>query len=770
MNNRLAGSFLFFTLFLATQAYANLALSNPTIQPALQWKYGWQDGNRANTIGSARNNDPVPAASGVPSTGYLPSQIAHAYGFDLIPSTGDGRGQTIAIIIAYGSPNIQKDLNTFCTQYGLPSTTVTIAYSGATPTTVNSSWASEATLDVEWAHAMAPGASIVLVVAADSSAGNLLGAINYATGILHANVVSMSWGANEFSGCTYYDSYFNKPGTNFVASSGDNGAGVSWPACSPYVFSIGGTSLLYNVATGIVSAETAWAGSGGGVSLYETLPSYQSGWTSSTTNRSVPDASFVADPYTGVSVYFTDPTTNVGGWTVFGGTSVGAPQWAALLARRASLGNGLSTVFHTLFYGSAAISYATYLDDIISGSNGYPAKVGYDLVTGLGSPIANQVAAIPTDLKTPTPTPTARPTATPTPSPTARPTATPTPSPTTRPTATPTPSPTARPTATPTPSPTARPTATPTPTPTARPTATPTPSPTARPTATPTPTPTARPTATPTPTVKPTSPPITLPGTPAALVYSGRTSTGFKLTTPSPTSGATSIMLLYSANGTTGWVPIISTQFTTPMQFTFSAPKQFFYFRVRALNAMGSTDGPITVASPAGTTATFTASGSSPDKQGLFYGLGTNFNTSSWVNPNLSGALNLQLYSGSVGITPTSGTLSDLVETTVKTITTTKSAVTICFDLGQSGGTSRTMTTPTLRAWLPSATTSRAIYASPDGVNWTLVKTETNALGAGVWWTPTASSPAGARYWSVNTNGTNLGAAYVEFYGTVTNY
>ena len=206
------------------------------------------------------------------------------------------------------------------------------------------------------------------------------------------------------------------------------------------------------------------------------------------------------------------------------------------------------------------------------------------------------------------------------------------------------------------------------------------------------------------------------------------------------------------------------------MQFTFSAPKQFFYFRVRALNAMGSTDGPITVASPAGTTATFTASGSSPDKQGLFYGLGTNFNTSSWVNPNLSGALNLQLYSGSVGITPTSGTLSDLVETTVKTITTTKSAVTICFDLGQSGGTSRTMTTPTLRAWLPSATTSRAIYASPDGVTWTLVKTETNALGAGVWWTPTASSPAGARYWSVNTNGTNLGAAYVEFYGTVTNY
>ena len=658
-------------------------------------------------------HNPVPAASSVPSTGYLPSQIAHAYGFDLIPANGDGRGQTIAIIIAYGSPNIQKDLNTFCAQYGLPTTTVTIAYSGAIPNTVDAGWASEATLDVEWSHAMAPGASIVLVVAADSSSNNLLGAINYATGTLHANVVSMSWGANEFAGCSSYDSYFNKPGISFVASSGDNGAGVGWPACSPYVLSIGGTSLIYDVTKGVVTSETAWNGSGGGISLYEQLPAYQSGWTPSTTNRCVPDVSYVADPYTGVSVYFTNPTTNVGGWMVFGGTSAGAPQWAALLARRASLGNGLSTTFNALLYGSAKTNYATLLDDIISGSNGYAAKVGYDLVTGLGVPNASQIAAIPTP--TPTPTPTAQPTPSPTPTPTAKPT------------------------------------------------------PTAQPTPSPTPTPTAKPTPTPTPILKPTPSPIGLPGTPAALIYSGRTLSGYKLITPVPPNGATSVMLLYSLTGTNGWAPVISNQFTTPMQFSLSTGKQYFFFRVRALNASGYTDGPITMAGPSGITSTFTASGVSLDSNGLFYRLGTNNGTVSWVNPALNSAINVQLYSGSVAVTPTAGTLSDLVASTVKTINTTQSTLSICIDLSQSGGLDRTMTNPTLRVWLPSKTSNRAIYASPDGINWTLVKTETNALGAGVWWSPSATYLPGARYWSVNTNGTNLSASYVEFYGTVTN-
>jgi len=230
-------------------------------------------------------------------------------------------------------------------------------------------------------------------------------------------------------------------------------------------------------------------------------------------------------------------------------------------------------------------------------------------------------------------------------------------------------------------------------------------------------------------------------------------------------------MLMYSLTGTSGWAPVTSTRFTTSVQFIFTVTaKQSFYFRARAINANGSVDGPITLAGPKGVTMTYTASGVYPDNKGLFYELGTDYGTAPWINPALNRTINLQLYSGSLAVTPTSGTLSDLVSTTVKTITTTQSALSICIDLGQSGGVNRTMTAPTLRVWLPSATSSRAIYASTDGVNWTLVKTETTALGAGIWWTPGAIYTPGARFWSINTNGTHLSAGYIEFYGTVTNY
>jgi subtilase family serine protease len=396
--------------------------------PAIQWKYGWQDGKRANTTGSARNKNILPNASGVPSTGYLPSQIAHAYGFDQITGTNaTGSGQKIAIIVAYGSPSLQRDLNTFNSQYGLPTNTVSVYYPNGTPGTNNSGWAAETTLDVEWSHAMAPGASIAAVVAPNASGTSLLNAINYATGTLKANVVSMSWGMAEFAGLSSYDAYFNKLGISFVASSGDSGAGVSWPAVSTNVVGVGGTSLLYNTGTGTITSETAWSGSGGGESKYEAIPSYQLGWnttsvtdavttnsTKNLTSRGVPDVSYVADPYTGVSVYFTDPASNIGGWYIFGGTSAGAPQWAALLARRSALGNAGASLFNAVTYAAAKNSYSTLFRDVSTGSNGYMAKGGYDLVTGLGSPVANGIAALSSTNSTGSPLPT------PTPSPTPR--------------------------------------------------------------------------------------------------------------------------------------------------------------------------------------------------------------------------------------------------------------------------------------------------------------------------------------------------------------
>ena len=386
--------------------------------PQLQWKYGWKDGARDNTTGSAKSTNALPNANPWLSTGYGPAQLTHAYGFDQLPITNDGRGTTIAIIIAYSTPNIQSDLNTFCQHYNLPSTTVTTVRPPLlkASTNVDSGWAGEETLDVEWSHAMAPGAKIVLVSSPDASIKNLLSCVSYAVNTLHANVVSMSWGASEFSSETIYDTAFNSPTTAFVASSGDNGSGVSWPASSINVVGVGGTSLQLSVSEAITS-ETAWRGSGGGVSSYTPLPTYQN-QTVKTSGRNVPDVSYVADPYTGVSVYFTDPVSTAnGGWYVFGGTSVGAPQWSSILARKAGFSGSTSTqTFLTSLYQKAQVNYAAIIRDITSGSNGaFSAKLGYDNVTGLGSPVVVPIVEI--SGSTPTPSPTPNPTPTPSPNP-----------------------------------------------------------------------------------------------------------------------------------------------------------------------------------------------------------------------------------------------------------------------------------------------------------------------------------------------------------------
>ena len=153
------------------------------------------------------------AGGGGPAGAYTPAQIQQAYGFNNITFggvAGNGSGQTIAIVDAYDDPNIQADLNTFDTQFGLPATTVTrVNQTGGTSYPASDStggWELEESLDVEWAHAMAPGASIMLVEASSANDTDLLAAVNYAAS--HANVVSMSWGGGEFSGETAYDTQF----------------------------------------------------------------------------------------------------------------------------------------------------------------------------------------------------------------------------------------------------------------------------------------------------------------------------------------------------------------------------------------------------------------------------------------------------------------------------------------------------------------------------------------------------------------------------------
>ena len=320
--------------------------------------------------------------------GYTPAQIRKAYGFDHVSSSG--AGQTIAIVDAFGSPTIQTDLDTFCSSFSLPKTTIQIAYPNGTPATSDGGWALETALDVEWAHAVAPSATILLVIAKDASLSNLLNAVDYAVG-QGAKQISMSWGSGEFSSQSLYDSHFCKAGVTFSASSGDNGAGVSWPAVSPYVTSVGGTTLTLNAA-GKALSETAWTGSGGGTSAYTAKPAYQSSFQSSN-KRMVPDVSYHADPIKGFCVYSSTPYKKQFGWFSVGGTSAGAPQWAALFALVNSSRTTSVTNADALLYSlGASQAYIMYYNDVTRGGNGgFLAKRGYDEVTGLGSPISYNI-------------------------------------------------------------------------------------------------------------------------------------------------------------------------------------------------------------------------------------------------------------------------------------------------------------------------------------------------------------------------------------------
>src|SRR5262249_17969012 len=178
-------------------------------------------------------------------------------------------------------------------------------------------WASEIALDVEWSHAIAPGAKILLVEAASDSFTDLLNAVDYASKQPGVSVVSMSWGSTEFSGETALDKHFTTPGITYVASSGDYGAGSGpeWPAVSPNVVSVGGTSLSLT-SSGAYSSETGWTslnpnryGSTGGYSSYETEPAYQMGVQMSS-KRTSPDVAYDANPNTGVYMY----DSYNGGW------------------------------------------------------------------------------------------------------------------------------------------------------------------------------------------------------------------------------------------------------------------------------------------------------------------------------------------------------------------------------------------------------------------------------------------------------------------------
>ena len=313
--------------------------------------------------------------------GISPDQIKKIYN---LPKTG-GHG-TIAIIDAYDDKTMESDLSVFDKDFNLPDCTTKNGcfeqHLMQANTSTNSGWAGETALDVEWAHAIAPNAKILLVEAKTPSGANLLNAIDYAASRSDVVAVSMSWGGDETVEEKSLDSHFvSKYGAVFFASSGDNGWGASWPAASPNVVSVGGTSLLLK-NDGSLNKEIAWSGSGGGVSVYETQPDFQKNYSIPKCNgmRAIPDVAYNADPQSGFSTYSNKK------WYVVGGTSAAAPQWAAIQSL------GLSASNKNLYSDKATSSYTKYFRDIVSGKNGdckyyCQAAKHYDYITGLGSPV-----------------------------------------------------------------------------------------------------------------------------------------------------------------------------------------------------------------------------------------------------------------------------------------------------------------------------------------------------------------------------------------------
>lgn len=332
--------------------------------------------------------------------GYGPADLQSAY---VLPSATSGTGKVVAIVDAYNDPNALSDVNTYRAQFKIPTLAI-CTYPSPTSSgnnqpcfskvnqkgqassypKNNGGWAQEISLDLDMVSAVCPKCSILLVEASSSTFANLGTAVNKAAA-LGATEISNSYGGGESSSDLSYDAnYFNHPGIAITASSGDGGYGVEYPAASQYVTAVGGTSLTGAITTGW--SQTAWSGAGSGCSAYDPQPSWQksvANINSVCARRAVADVSAVADPNTGVAVYDSYTYQGVGGWLVFGGTSVASPLIASVYALA---GNAVT-------YGSYPYNHTSSLNDVTSGSNGScgtsvlcNAAPGWDGPTGLGTP------------------------------------------------------------------------------------------------------------------------------------------------------------------------------------------------------------------------------------------------------------------------------------------------------------------------------------------------------------------------------------------------
>jgi subtilase family serine protease len=377
--------------------------------PADRARFGAQPNSYALPEGAA------PAVTGPPFTGYAfetPASIACIYNLvttvvgcnpNTFKTDPTGGTKAIGIVDAYDYPTALVDLNKFSAQFGLPTVTTTTfteifaggacGIAGTVPGAAPA-WEGEQALDIDWAHAMSPKAKIFLVEAQTNSFADLMVAEDCASKQVAAaggGEVTNSWGGSEFSGETTMDSHFVKTGVVYFASTGDS-AGTQWPSVSTNVVAVGGTttSRINGGATfGNFAGEAAWEDGGGGLSLYEPRPSYQSVLPSAT-HRLVPDVSSDANPNTGVWVYDNNPFYGCC-WYVFGGTSVASPSWAGIVNRAGHFATSSSAELTTIYTAyKTGTPYAADYNDVAYGLcgsyDGNGATTAWDPCTGVGSP------------------------------------------------------------------------------------------------------------------------------------------------------------------------------------------------------------------------------------------------------------------------------------------------------------------------------------------------------------------------------------------------
>jgi subtilase family serine protease len=370
-----------------------------------------------------------------PASCYGPEQIRNAYGINELGKRGiNGRGSTIVIVDAFQSPTIRHDLANFDEAFGLPKAKLNIiAPQGLTPYDVNDAnqvgWAGEISLDVEWAHAVAPKATIDLVLATSNDDKDLQNALEWVAKRGLGDVVSQSYGeAEQCSTVSLYGQHkifqrMNEHGTTVLASAGDEGAaepscdGSTWikaastPASDPNVTGIGGTALYADGTTGAYKYETVWnepeyaVAGGSGFSKYFKEPRFQYR-VQHTGTRTVPDVSYSAAVNEGVLVAWGSSGQGADLFWIFGGTSAGSPQWAGLVAlAKQKAGHRLGNINPDLYKLGSRDQWRLF-HDIVSGNTtvtepnadgslvtitGVSAHRGFDFATGFGSPKANKL-------------------------------------------------------------------------------------------------------------------------------------------------------------------------------------------------------------------------------------------------------------------------------------------------------------------------------------------------------------------------------------------